>query len=166
MRAALCFALLQTSLHSRSSNVTYLVTDPTPAWLALNSWCCCGGARFALPRYRPGYIAVTYLDTDPTPARASDPAFCRSLACVDAPDSACQEMFFPLQTCVTRTSVTDLRNKIRAASRVTDLRPRITGVPLSVRWIQWLQAQSHEMPVVAGSPVGQSVSRPFARAPV
>ena len=31
--------------------------------------------RFALPRYRPRYIAVTYLVTDPTPARASDPLF-------------------------------------------------------------------------------------------
>ena len=40
--------------------------------------------RFALPRYRPRYIAVTYLVTDPAPARASDPAFCRSLACVEA----------------------------------------------------------------------------------
>ena len=31
--------------------------------------------RFALPRYRPCYIAVTYLVADPTPARASDPLF-------------------------------------------------------------------------------------------
>ena len=39
--------------------------------------------RFALPRYRPRYIAVTYLVTDPTPTRASDPPFFRSLACVE-----------------------------------------------------------------------------------
>ena len=31
--------------------------------------------RFALPRYRPRYVAVTHLVTDPTPARASDPLF-------------------------------------------------------------------------------------------
>ena len=37
-------------------------------------------ARFALPRYRPRDIAVTYLVSDPTPARASDPAFRRSFA--------------------------------------------------------------------------------------
>ena len=43
---------------------------------------------------------------------------CAALHC--ATDTACQDMFVPLQTCVTRTSVTDLRNKIRGASRVTD----------------------------------------------
>ena len=52
--------------------VQYLVTDPTPA-----------GASFALPRYTPRYIAIIYLVTDPTPARASNPAFRRSLACVE-----------------------------------------------------------------------------------
>ena len=44
----------------------------------------------------------------------------RSAALHCAADTACQEMIVPLQTCVTRTSVTDLRNKIRGASRVTD----------------------------------------------
>ena len=128
-----CCALLFPCDRPRYISVTYLDADPTPAraspplfaaaWLALKSWCC-GGAlcvlRFALPRYRPGCIAVTYLVTDPTPARASDPAFCRSLACVDALLILLVRFFCPLQTCVTRTSVTDLRNKIRAASRVTD----------------------------------------------
>ena len=137
MRAALCFALLQTSLHShyipcyrpnpspgqrppfcrslacveklvlrrralrtalcflpryrpRYTAVTYLVTDPqtslhsryipryrpnpspgqrSPFLPQLGALCV---LRFALPRYRPGYIAVTHLGTDPTPARASE----------------------------------------------------------------------------------------------
>ena len=50
---------------------------------------------FALPCYRPRFIAVTYLVTDPTPARASDPAFCRSLACVEWSCFACCAFYRP-----------------------------------------------------------------------
>ena len=109
LRTAFRFASLQTSLHSRYIPryrrnhgpagaaearfaycvslclVTDLVTQPLHTSLQTQprpGWCC-GGARcvlrFALPRYRPRYIAVT----DPTPARASDPVFCRRLACVE-----------------------------------------------------------------------------------
>ena len=146
MRAALCFASLQILLHSRyipryrpnsspgQLRVASLQTSlhsrciprytpnpsPDPAFrrslacveLPQSSWSC-GGAlcvlRFALPRYRP---LQTSLHSHYIPR-------CAALHC--ATDTACQEMLsVPLQSCVTRISVTDLRNKIRGASRVTD----------------------------------------------
>ena len=84
------------------------------AWLALSSCNQSGAAkapcvlRFALPRYRPRYRSL------------HSHCIPRCAALHYTPDSTCQKMLSPLQTCVTRTSVTDLRNKIRAGSRVTD----------------------------------------------
>ena len=85
----LCFVKLQTSLRSRYTPPYRPNPSPgqRPHRLACVDSCNQAGAaealcvlRFALPRFRPRYVAVTYLVADPSPAWASDPPFCHHLA--------------------------------------------------------------------------------------
>ena len=136
---------LQTSLHSRY--IPRYRPSPSPgqrppfftticnfqAGAAEESFEFCTLLRLVTSRY----IAVKYLVRDPTPACAS------RLACVGQlqfSSWSCggvlrvlhlrwtvatfkrEQRLFPLQTCVTRTPVTHLRNRIRGASRLTALK--------------------------------------------
>ena len=115
------FASLQTSLHSR--HIPRCRPNPSPGLrprflphLGFRGIAALCILRFALLRYRPRDIGVTYPVTDPTPARASVPLFVSAVANFKLE----WELLIEMRTCVTRASVTNLRKKIRGASRVTD----------------------------------------------
>ena len=119
MRTALCLASLQTSLRSRY--IPRYRPNPSPGQrppLFAAAWLCVGSCNLQAGAAE-AYFAYCACTEE---LRLSSGSCCSSLFCATFVYWYwyLSRTVFLLQTCVTRTSVTDLRNKIRGASRATD----------------------------------------------